>query len=64
MPNWAAPPFAQRLAAHDPAAAARLPAGDTQRLIRAYEVVTATGRPLAEWQRLDAPPSARRRRPP
>jgi tRNA dimethylallyltransferase len=50
--------FRERLAAHDPAAAARLPAGDTQRLVRAYEVVTATGRPLAEWQRLDAPRSA------
>jgi tRNA dimethylallyltransferase len=38
------------LAARDPAGAARLAPGDTQRLIRAYEVVTATGRPLAEWQ--------------
>jgi tRNA dimethylallyltransferase len=47
--------FRARLAAHDPVAAARLPAGDTQRLVRAYEVVTATGRPLAEWQRMDAP---------
>ena len=47
--------FRARLAERDPAAAARLPAGDTQRLIRAYEVVSATGRPLAEWQRIDAP---------
>ncbi len=55
--------FRARLAEHDPAAAARLPAGDTQRLVRAYEVVTATGRPLAEWQALPAA-AARRRRPP
>jgi tRNA dimethylallyltransferase len=43
--------FRAALAALDPEAAQRLPAGDTQRLIRAYEVVSATGRPLAEWQR-------------
>lgn len=43
--------FRAALAEHDPAAAARLAPGDTQRLIRAWEVVTATGRPLAEWQR-------------
>jgi tRNA dimethylallyltransferase len=52
--------FRARLAARDPAAADRLPAGDTQRLIRAYEVVAATGRPLAEWQRAqEAPPALR-----
>ena len=50
--------FRARLAERDPAAAARLPAGDTQRLVRAWEVVTATGRPLADWQRLDAPVAA------
>jgi tRNA dimethylallyltransferase len=43
--------FHARLAALDPAAAARLAPGDSQRLIRAYEVVRATGRPLAAWQR-------------
>lgn len=37
------------LAARDPAGAARLAPGDTQRLIRAYEVVRATGRPLGDW---------------
>jgi tRNA dimethylallyltransferase len=42
--------FRERLAALDPAAAARLPAGDRQRLLRAFEVVRATGRPLHEWQ--------------
>jgi tRNA dimethylallyltransferase len=43
--------FHARLAEHDAAAAARLPASDTQRVIRAYEVVVATGRSLMEWQR-------------
>jgi tRNA dimethylallyltransferase len=42
------------LAARDPVAAARLNPGDTQRLIRAYEVVTATGRSLMDWQRAQA----------
>ena len=43
--------FRERLATLDPAAASRLPAGDRQRLLRAWEVVRATGRPLGEWQR-------------
>ena len=38
------------LAELDPDAARRLAAGDTQRLIRAYEVAKATGRPLAAWR--------------
>jgi tRNA dimethylallyltransferase len=42
--------FRERLAALDPMAARRLPAGDTQRLVRAFEVVRATGIPLAAWQ--------------
>jgi tRNA dimethylallyltransferase len=46
------------LAARDPAGAARLAPGDTQRLIRAYEVAAATGRPLHEWQ--TEQPTARR----
>jgi tRNA dimethylallyltransferase len=44
------PGFRAALAARDPAGAARLEAGDTQRLIRAYEVMAATGRPLGAWQ--------------
>ncbi|KQN26533.1 tRNA dimethylallyltransferase [Sphingomonas sp. Leaf33] len=40
----------QRLATHDPAAAARLNAADTTRVARALEVVLSTGRPLADWQ--------------
>ncbi|HXP72706.1 MAG TPA: tRNA (adenosine(37)-N6)-dimethylallyltransferase MiaA [Stellaceae bacterium] len=43
--------FHAALAERDPRAAARLNPGDTQRLIRAYEVVAATGRSLVEWQR-------------
>ena len=43
--------FRQALGARDPEAARRLAPGDTQRLIRAYEVVAATGRPLADWHR-------------
>ncbi len=35
----------------DPPAAARLAAADTTRVARALEVVRATGRPLAHWQR-------------
>lgn len=40
----------------DPEAGARLNPGDTQRVLRAYEVATATGRTLRDWQR--APPPA------
>jgi tRNA dimethylallyltransferase len=42
-----------RLAARDPLTASRLRPSDPQRVLRAYEVLEATGRPLAEWQ--DAP---------
>ncbi|HZS84883.1 MAG TPA: tRNA (adenosine(37)-N6)-dimethylallyltransferase MiaA [Stellaceae bacterium] len=43
--------FRAALAARDPESAARLPPGDTSRLIRAYEVVAATGVPIGEWRR-------------
>lgn len=36
----------------DPESAGTLAPGDTQRVLRALEVVRATGRPLSEWQRL------------
>lgn len=39
------------LARRDPETAARLAAGDSQRLVRAWEVLEATGRSLADWQR-------------
>jgi tRNA dimethylallyltransferase len=42
--------FRDALARLDPDAAARLHANDTQRLIRAYEVVAGTGKPLGAWQ--------------
>ena len=42
--------FRDHLATLDPVAASRLPAGDRQRLIRAWEVVTATGRTIDQWQ--------------
>ena len=45
------PGFRERLARLDPAGAQRLFPADQQRLIRAYEVVRATGIPLAAWQR-------------
>ena len=40
-----------RLAALDPAMAARLEPGDTQRIARALEVMEATGRSLDAWQK-------------
>ncbi|NQU55942.1 MAG: tRNA (adenosine(37)-N6)-dimethylallyltransferase MiaA [Rhodospirillales bacterium] len=43
--------FHEQLAHLDPEMAARIPAGDTQRLIRAYEVALATGRSLSDWQK-------------
>src|SRR5438094_430660 len=48
--------FRERLAGLDPAAAARLPQGDRQRLVRAWEVVQATGKPIGEWQAGTAAP--------
>jgi tRNA dimethylallyltransferase len=39
-----------RLAAADPLTGAKLRATDRQRILRALEVLAATGRPLAEWQ--------------
>lgn len=48
--------FRAELAKRDPEAAKRLNAGDTQRLVRAYEVALGTGRCLSEWQRDDASP--------
>ncbi len=44
------PTFHRRLAERDPATAARVRPTDTQRLIRAWEVLEATGRPLSYWQ--------------
>lgn len=41
--------FFAELAARDPVSAARLRPGDTQRTLRAMEVIEATGRPLSYW---------------
>lgn len=41
--------FHAEVAGFDPAAAARLPPGDTQRLIRAWEVFQASGIALSTW---------------
>jgi tRNA dimethylallyltransferase len=51
--GWAA--GLARLAAADPETAARLAPGDRQRILRALAVLSATGRPLAQWQREGAP---------
>ncbi|HEX4955647.1 MAG TPA: tRNA (adenosine(37)-N6)-dimethylallyltransferase MiaA [Thermoanaerobaculia bacterium] len=43
------PSLLAELGEHDPLTASRLPPGDTQRILRALEVWTATGRPLSAW---------------
>jgi tRNA dimethylallyltransferase len=45
-----------RLLARDPETAAKLPPSDSQRLMRAWEVVAATGKPLAWWQKQPSNP--------
>jgi tRNA dimethylallyltransferase len=42
--------FHEKLAGRDPVMAARLDPGNSQRLVRAWEVLEATGRSLADWQ--------------
>ena len=42
--------FHAELAGRDPESAEQLRASDTQRMLRAYEVFEATGRPLSQWQ--------------
>jgi tRNA dimethylallyltransferase len=53
-----APALHARLAERDPATAARLEPGDTQRVIRAWEVLEATGEGLAVWWGRPAAPPA------
>jgi tRNA dimethylallyltransferase len=45
-----------RLTDRDPLTASRLRSTDPQRVLRAFEVFEATGRPLAEWQSAPADP--------
>jgi len=47
------------LAGRDAAMAARLAPGDTQRIVRALEVLDSTGRSLADWQRVRGEPVLR-----
>lgn len=49
--------FHRLLAERDPVSAARIPAGNTQRLARAWEVVEATGTPLSAWHDVPAKPA-------
>jgi tRNA dimethylallyltransferase len=48
--------FRDAIAALDPAAARRIAANDTQRLVRAYEVATDSGQPLSRWQESGSEP--------
>lgn len=48
-----------RLAARDPVTASRLRPTDPQRVLRAWEVLAATGRPLSAWQDAPAAPVLR-----
>jgi tRNA dimethylallyltransferase len=48
-----------RLTDRDPVTASRLRPSDPQRVLRAFEVFEATGRPLAEWQSGPAAPVLR-----
>ena len=48
LQGW--PAMHAELARVDPATAARLPPGDSQRIQRALEVFRLTGRPLSQWQ--------------
>ena len=48
--------FHTALRVRDPVMAERLNAGDSQRLVRAWEVIEATGQSLSEWQKLKGVP--------
>jgi len=48
--------FFAELVRRDPKTAAKLRSSDTQRTLRAWEVLEATGRPLADWQATAAKP--------
>jgi tRNA dimethylallyltransferase len=45
-----------RLSARDPETAAALRSTDPQRVVRAWEVLEATGRPLIQWRKEQGPP--------
>ncbi len=54
--EWSAEALFEALCARDELTAAQLRASDTQRVVRALEVIEATGRPLAEWQKVKGKP--------
>ena len=56
------PAFHAALAERDPAVAARLNPRDQFRLIRAWEVLEATGRSIDKWQRMTGEPGLSHRR--
>lgn len=56
MAGHGAPAMHGELARRDPEMASRLGPTDSQRIARALEVVEATGRSLADWQREPHPP--------
>jgi tRNA dimethylallyltransferase len=49
----------RQLAERDPLTASRIRPSDPQRIVRALEVLEATGQPLAEWQAQRQPPIVR-----
>ncbi|MFZ0844424.1 MAG: tRNA (adenosine(37)-N6)-dimethylallyltransferase MiaA [Pseudolabrys sp.] len=51
LDEFGAPSLHAKLAARDPAMGAKLRPSDSQRIVRAWEVLEATGRSLADWQR-------------
>jgi tRNA dimethylallyltransferase len=48
--------FFAELAQRDPATAAKLRASDTQRILRAMDVLESSGRPLWQWQTMNGKP--------
>lgn len=54
--EWPAEALFEELRGRDELTAGQLRASDTQRVVRALEVIEATGRPLAEWQKIKGKP--------
>ncbi|MGD9671249.1 MAG: tRNA (adenosine(37)-N6)-dimethylallyltransferase MiaA [Hyphomicrobiaceae bacterium] len=55
--TWSAGELHAELKRADPQTAAQIRAGDRQRIVRALEVLTATGKPLVEWQAIGGSPA-------
>jgi tRNA dimethylallyltransferase len=56
VPRLGAAGLHRALSERDPRMAARLRPSDPQRIVRALEVIEATGRSLADWQRIPGQP--------